>query len=344
MRAVESSGMLGTPLHARTLNNIACLRWTEGNRDAAISLYQQAFGILQRTRSSHSTDADKHSASSVMCNIGVHLLDKGEAGLAEAWLKGAMAQIEPIAERFPSDWTHTVLQLARVRLAQRKHEEACRVMEDAAAEWEARYGPGQRVVSDLLAELGALRSDMGDRSEGERHLRRALELRGHVGDPPDLNLAGIYAALGLSRLRSADFAEAERLFSRQLQIIRGLGVTCPIETAIAMNNVGVAQRELGRLSDSDATLTDALWIARSNLPATNDNARLGAAHLHLANVLKNLSQLRQRQGREPDALAPAEEAAAIAGGPAFATVDRCREILSYAEELRRAARRDLTGK
>src|SRR4051812_46620859 len=152
IRLIEDHGWRESTRHAQTLNNMASLRWIEGNRAAAISMYGRAYQILSSLQADVLSSKDFLILLAIMMNFGRHYLSERDLPLAEQWVRAALDRVDPVAEQFADDWLQTVKLLAVLSNAKGHDAEAISIMEWALARWESRFSSNHRAVASLLTE------------------------------------------------------------------------------------------------------------------------------------------------------------------------------------------------
>jgi tetratricopeptide (TPR) repeat protein len=333
MAIIDEHGWQQTRYAASTLNNIGGLRWIEGKRAAACAILEKAIALLGGAKTPKHPDFEVTLA--IMENLGVHYTSEGRFEEAERWLTQALRQIHPYVSKYPRSWASLLNQWVRFCAATDRRAEALQTLQYAAVRWEQVGDVTRAEFAEVLFNLASLHRERNELDEAERHLRRALTILEKHPDGREKTVADTCAALGLLFLARKDAAAAEGFFQRQLSALEKSPNPPRCDLVIAVNNVGVAQRERGCLTDAEATLAHAVELARA---AIRDEPTLPVHEMNLANVLKNFAQHRQKQGRISDAVTLAREAQEIAGRATFAAIPKAREILRFAEELLGAER------
>ena len=185
---------------------------------------------------------------------------------------------------------------------QGRYGEAIPVAQQAVAEAEAHFGPGDARTATGLNNLAGLYESMGRYGEALPLYRRALAIREKAlgADHPNTatslnNLAGLFRAMGR-------YDEALPLYRGALAIReKALGVDHP-DTAGSLNNLAGLYRAMGRYDE-------ALPLYRRAL-AIHEKA-LGADHASTATSLNNLAGLYESMGRYDEALPLVRRALAI---------------------------------
>lgn len=168
---------------------------------------------------------------------------------------------------------------------------------------EARDGPEQVLVVNLLNNLGSLLGRLRQPERGEQMLRRALAIETQQLGADHPKVAVKLSNLAqLLKLDPARRAEAEALMRRVLKIHEATLV--PGEPAIATDLVNLADllRAMGRADEAEPLLRRALAI---------DVAYYGNSHPEVAMDLANLGALLFDAGRLDEAAACEEPALAI---------------------------------
>ncbi|RMH21026.1 MAG: hypothetical protein D6696_06745 [Acidobacteria bacterium] len=141
------------------------------------------------------------------------------------------------------------------------------------------------VAAVVAQELGRILRNQGRYQESVKVLERAVALRRALYGERHLEVASALGELGTSRIMLGDPQAAERSLRQAERLFRQLGHD--LEAAAALNGLGLALEDLGRLAEAEETLLQAL--------ATYERL-LGAEHPDLADVLSNLGQLYHDRG------------------------------------------------
>jgi len=194
----------------------------------------------------------------------------------------------------------------------------------------------QQDLATLYGNLGVLERQDGQHTQAEALLRKALALRGQAFPPGHRRRAPLEASLGTLLLTQARYPEAQEYLDAALHALEPAPPTDPQgldEYLSVLNNLAALQRATGDYRQAELSLSRALTLARQDrqtLPTTRiallnalgdldlllGDSEGAEAPLReaiqtartvsipaplLAATLNNLSQLRQRQHRFPEA-------------------------------------------
>jgi eukaryotic-like serine/threonine-protein kinase len=213
-----------------------------------------------------------------------------------------------------------------------EYERAESLFRQAAALLRAEPGVNAGEIAAPLSRLGDLLRRRGQLDEAVALLDEAIGLAELAGDT--ILLANGLNDLGLARYDQGDFAEAERLHRRALELRSSAYGSRHNRTATSLQNLALAVAQLNRGSEAEALYREALVIYRETLGGEHtevattltslgrslsergefeeaipllsealriNRSRLGNGHPHVALVLNDLGSVRARQGRFEEA-------------------------------------------
>ena len=122
------------------------------------------------------------------------------------------------------------------------------------------------IEADGLQTIGVTFANLAEFSEGERVLRRALDLRVASAGKKSPEAAETWTALSKMYLVQGEFDKGEQAAREALEIMRGLHAADPksLEVADAMNNLADAERFNGKFPEAKKLGEGALAIVRSH--------------------------------------------------------------------------------
>jgi tetratricopeptide (TPR) repeat protein len=213
-----------------------------------------------------------------------------------------------------------LLGLAALKKQRHQYSDAEEALSGALArfrdlfETSSTANPRFKVIA--LNNLGALLRRAGKLSEGEKHLREALEIeRLNVKERPDDNmeidlLAMILNNLGLILYQTMKHQDAEDHLREAIQLRRKISERNPERykhsLALVLNNSGITLSELNKHSEAEESFNEAHQLLR-DLESALDIDSPG-----LASVLNNLGVLYKRANRLDEAEVVLKEAFNIA--------------------------------
>ncbi|MEM7584097.1 MAG: serine/threonine-protein kinase [Acidobacteriota bacterium] len=176
-------------------------------------------------------------------------------------------------------------------------EQADSLLSEALAESEAHLEPRSRELAEFLEELGQLALKRGQIERAEELLRRAVFILLNGGDNPEL--ADAYGILGRIRRTQGDFAQAEDLLGKAMEIRQRLLGTDHPDYAVSLNNLGNLAFSQGHFEKAEDFFRRALTVLRKTLDANHPRSVM---------MLSNVAATVASQDRHADALPLAQEA------------------------------------
>ena len=294
-RAVEAAERQNDPATAsRALRVLGSLRAASGDADAAEDALEQAWLTAERV------GLMDPAAGALVDLVGV-LVSSAQYQGGDRLAALARARLSFRGNRDELD-ARLALEVARLRLAQGRTDDAVATLADALRLSLEVWGEGHPRVADVLNERGNLLDRQGRYAEAMDDYTRALEIRQAILGPahPRVgaslnNIGNIHASLGRP-------AEALQSYERALSIYEdALGREHP-RIAAVINNVAIVHDQLGQTETALAEHRRALAIREQTLPED---------HPHLALDHNNIGSVLARLGHPDDALAEYERALEI---------------------------------
>lgn len=142
----------------------------------------------------------------------------------------------------------------------------------------------------VLGNLGATYVETGQAAAGEKMLSQALAIYSAADPPNELRIATTQNALAEVLTAGRKYKEADPYLTSALAVLEKAGDR--VETALALNNLGVVRRFEGRLEEGTALLVRALTMMEGHF---------GGDHPMLVRILNNLASLEYRTGHREEA-------------------------------------------
>jgi serine/threonine protein kinase/tetratricopeptide (TPR) repeat protein len=274
----------------RAYQDLSSLRRELGDQERALTELAEAEKIFQLlTKTFPDKPAYLHSLAGALLSRGVALNELGRFDEAEQALRKALDFLEPLASK-----------------------------DSAAPEYRASMAKASSNLGELLREVGRT-------PEAETMLRRAIELREKlVEEQPGIlylreELAKSWINLGAVLRAQRQLAPAEKAFEKTLEVLDPNtlgklpgGSPLPLRyqqvRAHAYNNLGVVQRETGRLADAEKANRAALAITEK---LADTFPSIPQYRYELAGRYNNLGAIFSELGKGHDAQAAYEKAVQI---------------------------------
>jgi tetratricopeptide (TPR) repeat protein len=185
--------------------------------------------------------------------------------------------------------------------SQGKYRDAEPLFARAIALWAANSAPSDNLATAYRNLAAVYRAE--DRySDSARFYRSALDLREALAGPSDSTLVPILNELGLVDLDVADYVRAERTLERAISIVRRCNSEQTTLGADVLNNLAMANRQLGRFADAEELYRRALAVYQHSSDAERE-----------VEALNNLGAVLAEQARYKEAEHLYREAIALAG-------------------------------
>jgi serine/threonine protein kinase/uncharacterized protein HemY len=218
--------------------------------------------------------------------IGKTYTGLGEYGDAEALLRSALKTRVAAEGRGTDGVTGTLTTLAGILRWEKKWDEAEKLLREALAIREARHGRESAEAAETLDELAKALIGKSAYPEAEKLAAEGLQIRERIFGPGSTEVAESLRTFGTLRTEQEDWKGAEEVVSRQLAILRVQHDDGPLLSG-ALNDLAVAQTQLGQLDEAEKTFLEAERI---------ESRVLGEDHPELASLLENLGNVWYRKG------------------------------------------------
>lgn len=189
-------------------------------------------------------------------------------------------------------------QLGRLRVDQRRIEEADSLYHAALAIRRRIHGPAHVDIAETLGNLAELRLIERDLDASEEFAREALAMRQRLAGDDDLAVAAARTALGRVHLFRRDYDAAAEQFAHAIARQRALLARPHRDLATALNHLGQVRHNQGRYDEA----RDLYGEAHSILVHV-----LGPDHPQTADTYNNLGALLYTKGSIDEAVAIFEE-------------------------------------
>ena len=294
-RAVDAAERQDDPAAtSRALRVLGSLRTASGDAEGAEDALEHAWLTAERVGL---MDA---AAGALVDLVGV-LVSSAQYAEGDRLAALARARLSYRGNRDELD-ARLALEVARLRLAQGRTDDAVDTLADALRLSLDVWGEGHPRVADVLNERGNLLDRQGRYAEAMDDYTRALQIRQAILGPahPRVgaslnNIGNIHASLGRH-------TEALHSYERALSIYEdALGPQHP-RVAAVVNNLAIVHDQLGQTATALAEHRRALAIREQTLPED---------HPHLALDHNNIGSVLARLGHPEDALTEYERALEI---------------------------------
>jgi serine/threonine protein kinase/lipopolysaccharide biosynthesis regulator YciM len=210
----------------------------------------------------------------------------GQYDRAESLARSAL-EIRVKAEGRETDGTAgTLMTLAGILRWEKKWDEGEKLLREALAIRQARHGRESAEAAEALDELAKALIGKSAYPEAEKLAAEGLKIRERLFGPESKQVAESLLTFGTLRTEQEDWKGAEETISRQLAILRGQHDDGPLFSN-ALNDLAVAQTQLGKLDEAEKTFREAMSI----------EARvLGEDHPEYASLLENAGNVWYRKG------------------------------------------------
>jgi tetratricopeptide (TPR) repeat protein len=231
--------------------------------ERAVSLAQQLFQIAEK----HLDNTNDIFGFALFTYAGVEIFSEDFAA-ADRLLEKGSPFLKPTRPRAPMLTVNGLSLLARVRIQQRRFEEAEQSASDALAVLEQSFGLRNQPAALLYGLLGGIRLAQGEYSEAEVLVRKALSLEERI-DPNGRETAIESQNLGMALAGQGKYAEAEPLVAKALERLQQrLGANHP-ETSLAMTQLAGIRLRLGRYDEAEPMFKRGLAVIEKTGGPTN---------------------------------------------------------------------------
>ena len=278
--------------YARTLVALGELRAAQARFDEAETLIREAYSIHERALpAGHPAQARTLSA------LGAVLSERGRYPDSIRVLEKAVR-----AAGDGPDAAGILYELANAEFYAGHYERAESLNQRVLPLFRQSRGEGHPSVSDVIINLGAIRSEMGDFAGAAERYREALKITEAWFGPNHPKTASNLTMLGRSLVRLEQTPEALAALNRAIAIQEShFGPNHP-RVASALNELGTLARSAGRLDEAEASYRRA-WAIWQQVH--------GPAHYLNGIAVSNLASLELDRGRLPRAEAYMRDALAL---------------------------------
>jgi tetratricopeptide (TPR) repeat protein len=154
-------------------------------------------------------------------------------------------------------------------------------------------GSGNASYVTAMTNLGTVYAASGEPASGENLLRKALHIETRLAAPDPLAVATIETRLSEALLNRGHYQEADRLLESAVPVVKASGEA--VNTAIALNNLGVVRQRQHRYNEALELFSQALALLEQ---------KYGPEHPVVLGPMSNIAVLYGETGRvaEGDAL------------------------------------------
>ncbi|WP_205479322.1 tetratricopeptide repeat protein [Sphingomonas arenae] len=211
----------------------------EGDFSRSRALYTRALAIRRQQGNLHP------KVSENLGELGTIAYLAGDAASAEQYWRQALARDQQVLGPDHPDSAATLNNLGRVLLEQRKLPGALQLLNRSANIYLAQRNEEHDDLAFIFANVGLARAALGDRSSGERYLRRALDIAELHEHPA---LAPIMTDLADLRCKAGGYAEGLALLERAAPIMAETYPHDPWRSAWVVNTRGACLVARGDVS------------------------------------------------------------------------------------------------
>jgi tetratricopeptide (TPR) repeat protein len=238
-----------SPMLATILNNLGMVREREFHYDAAVTYYERALSILERT----GRPSDELTGR-ILNNYGATLRLQGHLSEAQARLEQALAIRQRILGDIHPDTGITLLHLGMLQQAQGDLDGALGMVNHALSICRQRVGDDHPNVARCLNDLGILLVAHGQYQRAGESLGQALSIRRRVLAPGHPDTAETLVNLGLLAGRRHDDGPAKAYLAEALAIYEHrLGIDNP-RTRTVRNHVDALRARIANHDSSRARM------------------------------------------------------------------------------------------
>jgi tetratricopeptide (TPR) repeat protein len=220
--------------------------------------------------------------------IGNAYNNLGRYDRARPLLEAAAEARTRLLGREDPETIETLAALAQLAWRDSRFDEAIERTDELLELRRGVFGDPSPEVGTTLDFLGRLLTDAGQYEAADRVTEEALAMSLALHGEQSLEVAACYQTKAvLAQIAHQDYALAEELSRREIEIRRAVSDVDTMETASALNNLGIFVMFQGRLEEAQPILEEAVELDR----------RLGGAkHPELARALENLGNVHYRLG------------------------------------------------
>jgi tetratricopeptide (TPR) repeat protein/predicted Ser/Thr protein kinase len=273
---VERTGLQGTALEAKLINQVATIRLSQGDYPEALAGFERALS-MQRAALGESPEV-----ASMLTNLGNTLEKLGRYDESLAAHRESLNSLLALHGPDHPEIATSLLNLANVLFVQGQFDAALVEERRALATLEHAFGPSHPNIAAVLNNMGSHLVHMGDHAQATELLERALLIfETHYGaEHPNVAIAlNNLADVQLARGRHA---EALVAYQRALRIREtALGPDHP-RLAFSLTGIGKAQLELGAIDEARGALVRALALREQAKPEEQAETRFALARVDWA--------------------------------------------------------------
>jgi tetratricopeptide (TPR) repeat protein/tRNA A-37 threonylcarbamoyl transferase component Bud32 len=241
------------------------------------------------TRISTSFADQAEVEAEVRQTVGNAYSELGRYDAARPLLEEAVDARTQLLGRDHPDTIESMAALAQLGWRESRFEEAVRLSQELLELRRQVYGEASSEVAVTLDFLGRLQTDAGHYDEADTSLREALAMALSLHGERSVEVAAVYQNQAvLAQVWRQDYALAEELTRKEIDIKRELQGTESLDFASALNNLGIFVLLQGRLEEAAEILEESL---------ATDRRVAGDTHPEVARVLENLGNVYYRMGR-----------------------------------------------
>ena len=185
-------------------------------------------------------------------------------------------------------------QLGRLRMDQRRLDEADALYAEALETRRRIHGPEHEEIAESLRDLSTLRHLQGDMGAAEELARETLEMRRRLLGEEHPTVAAARTDLGRVHLFQGNLAAAEGEFSEAVALHRRLQSGPDRMLAASLNHLGQVRHNQGRYDEAEELYGEAHQILLT---------LLGPNHPQTADIYNNLGTLLYARGQVEEAVA-----------------------------------------
>ena len=222
----------------------------------------------------------------VLETIGTTYNGLGQYADAERLLRTALDLRVAAEGRGTDGVAGTLTALGQVLQIERKADESEKLLREALAIREKLHGRESAETAGALNELARTLVNKGSYPEAEKLGKEGLAIRERIFGPNSREVAESLRMLGSLYTEQENWKGTEEVVSRQLAILRALHDDGPLLSA-ALNDLAVAQTQLGKLDEAEKTFEEAILI---------EERVLGPDHPEIASLLENAGNVWYRKG------------------------------------------------
>jgi tetratricopeptide (TPR) repeat protein len=221
--------------------------------------------------------------------VGNAYSELGQYDRARPLLEEAVEARTRLLGRDHPDTIESLAALAQLGWRESRFDEAVGLSHELLDLRRRMNGDPSSEVAVTLDFFGRLLTDAGRYEEADTTLRQALNMALSLHGEQSIEVAAVYQNQAvLAQVWQQDYALAEELTRKEIDIKRALQGAESLDFASALNNLGIFVMLQGRLEEAATILEDSLAMNRRVA---------GDTHPEVARVLENLGNVYYRMGR-----------------------------------------------